>query len=90
MPKIKCNYGLHFSEIAKKFEERVDLKGNRLSDLIDFLEEKYRGFKEELIDAETGDLLTRNGILIEREGENTKGLHSPRAELRSGDVLTFF
>ncbi|HUL31424.1 MAG TPA: hypothetical protein VLZ03_13315 [Thermodesulfobacteriota bacterium] len=90
MPKIKCNYGLHFSEIAKKFEETVDLKGNRLSDLIDFLEEKYRGFKDEVIDAETGDLLTRNGILIEREGENTKGLHSPRAELRSGDVLTFF
>ncbi len=90
MLKIKCNYGLHFSEIAKKFEETVELTGDSLNDLINLLEEKYGGFKQELVDAETGDLLTRNGILIEREGENTKGLHSPKAELRSGDVLTFF
>lgn len=90
MPKIKCNYGLHFSEIAHRLEETVELKGNRLSDLINLLEENYRGFKNELINSETGELLTRNGILIEREGESTSSLHSPGAELRSGDVLTFF
>jgi hypothetical protein len=66
------------------------LKGNLLKDLVHFLEERYGGFKKEMISPVTGALLTRNAILIQREEENTGVLFSLDSELRDGDILTFF
>ena len=90
MPTLKCNYGLHFTELAQKYRDTIEMKGTRLQDLINLLEEKYKGFKDELIDPATGKLATRNMILFEREKENTGVLFSLDSELRDGDILTFF
>ena len=90
MPKIVCNYGLHFSEIARMFQERVELPGKHLKDLVHWLEKKHQGFEKELIDPATGALMTRNAILIQRGDENTGVVFSLDSELREGDILTFF
>jgi hypothetical protein len=90
MPSIVCNYGLHFSEIAQMFQERVELPGRHLKDLVHWLENNHQGFRKELINPATGDLLTRNAILIERRGENTGVIYSLDSELQDGDILTFF
>lgn len=90
MPKLDCNYWVHFTEISRKYRETVELNGDRLNDLINFLDEKYKGFKKELIDPATGKLGTRNVVLIERGEENIRSLFSLNAELREGDILTFF
>jgi len=90
MPKLICNYGIHFTELAQKYMDTIEVKGTRLHDLINLLEEKYKGFKDELIDPATGKLATRNMILFEREKDNTAALFSLDAELRDGDILTFF
>jgi len=90
MPNIVCNYGLHFSEIAQAFQEKIELPGKDLKDLVRWLEKKHQGFEKELVHPETGELLTRNAILIERGEENTTVLYSIHSELREGDILTFF
>ena len=90
MLRITCNYGLYFSELARKFQEAVELKGNLLEDLVYFLDERYCGFKNELIHPDTGELLTRSSVLIQRGEENTIPLKSLNSELRDGDILTFF
>ena len=90
MPKIVCNYGLHFSEIAQTFQERVECPGKHLKDLVHCLEKKHEGFEKEIIHPETGSLMTRNAILIQRGEENTGVLFSLESELRDGDILTFF
>jgi hypothetical protein len=90
MPRIACNYGLHFSEIAKTFQEKIELPGRHLKDLVHWLEKNHAGFQKELIHPATGELLTRNAILIERGGENTGVIYSLDSELRDGDILTFF
>ena len=90
MPRIVCNYGLHFSEIAQMFQERVELPGRHLKDLVHWLEKNHQGFQKELLSPATGDLLTRNAILIERRGENTGVIYSLDSELQDGDILTFF
>lgn len=90
MPRIVCNYGLHFSEIARKFQETVELPGNRLKDLIHLLERSYEGFQKEFVNPATGELLTRNAVLIQRGEEDTSVLFSLDSELRDGDILTFF
>jgi hypothetical protein len=90
MPNITCVYGFHIGEIAQKYGETVKCKEDRLSDLIDYLDTKYSGFKKELIDSATGGLATRNLIMVERGGENTHSLLSLAEEIRDGDILTFF
>ena len=90
MPKIVCNFGLHFSEIAKTFQEKVELPGKQLKDLVHWLEKKHQGFEKEIIHPTTGALMTRNAILIQRGDENTGVIHSLDSELRDGDILTFF
>ncbi len=90
MPKLKCNYGVHFTEITQKIRETIELRGNQLIDLINALEQKYKGFRVEFIDSSTGKLRTSNGIMLERENASTRGLTSLNAELRDGDILTFF
>jgi len=90
MPRILCNYGLHFSEMAKKFQETVEPPGNLLKDLVCFLDKRYGGFEKEMINPSTGELLTKNAILIQRGEENTGVLFSANSELRDGDILTFF
>jgi hypothetical protein len=90
MPEIECVYGLHFSEIAQKLRETFEFKGRSLGELIHFLDEKYRGFQEELIDPGTQGLLTRNQILVARRDESTRPLFSPDAEIMEGDSLTFY
>lgn len=90
MPKIICNYGLHFSEIAQTFQEKVELPGKLLRDLVHWLEKKHQGFEKELINPSTGELLTRNAILIQRGEENTGVVSSLASELQDGDILTFF
>jgi len=90
MLRVVCNYGLHFSEMAGKFQETVELKGNLLKDLVHSLDERYGHFGKEMIHPTTGELLTRNAILIERGDENTGVLFSLNSELRDGDILTFF
>jgi hypothetical protein len=90
MPRIECNYGLHFSEIAQMFQERVELPGRQLKDLVHWLEKNHLGFQKELIDPATGGLMTRNAILIQRGEENTGVVSSLESELRDGDILTFF
>ncbi len=90
MPKIACNYAAHFTEITQKYREMIEFRGKCLSDLIAYLDTKYKGLKEEVIDSTTGGLATRNLIYIEREEENTNALLSLDAEIRDGDILTFF
>ena len=90
MRKILCNYGLHFSEIAQTFQEKVELPGRQLKDLVDWLEKKHQGFEKELIHPVTGALMTRNAILVQRGEDNTGAISSLDAELLDGDVLTFF
>jgi hypothetical protein len=90
MPRIVCNYGLHFSEIAQMFQERVELPGRYLKDLVHWLEKNHQGFQKELISPSTGELMTRNAILIQRGEENTGVVSSLESELRDGDILTFF
>ena len=90
MPTIDCVYGLHFSELAHKFQEHLEFEGECLNDLIDFLENKYNGFKKELIDSSSGKLATFNQILIERKEEKTCPLFSLDADIREGDILTIF
>jgi len=90
MPRIVCNYGLHFSEIAQMFQERVELPGRYLKDLVHWLEKNHQGFQKELISPVTGELMTRNAILIQRGEENTGVVSSLESELRDGDILTFF
>jgi len=90
MPNIVCNYGLHFSEIAQTFQERVELPGKQLKDLVHWLEKKHQGFEKELIQPGTGTLMTRNAILIQRGDENTGVVYSLDSELLDGDILTFF
>jgi hypothetical protein len=90
MPKIECVYGLHFSEIAQKLRETFEFKGKSLAELISFLDEEYRGFKEELIDSATQGLVTRNQILVVRGDESTRPLLSLDAEIMEGDFLTFY
>lgn len=91
MIKVVCRYGLHFSEIAGKFEETVEFEGNRLKDLLEVLDHCYGGaFKKEMVDSRTGELLTRNAVLLERAEGNTGALFSLEAELQNGDIVTFF
>ena len=90
MPKLICNYGIHFTEMAQKYRDTIEMKGTRLHDLINLLDEKYKGFKNELIDPATGKLATKNMILVEREKENTSPIFSLDSELRDGDILTIF
>ena len=90
MPKLICNYGIHFTEMAQKYRDTIEMKGTRLHDLINLLDEKYKGFKKELIDPATGKLATKNMILVEREKENTGPMFSLDSELRDGDILTIF
>jgi len=90
MPRIECNYGLHFSEIAQMFQESVELPGRHLKDLVHWLEKNHQGFQKELINPATGELMTRNSILIQRGEENTGVVFSLESELRDGDILTFF
>ena len=90
MPKIVCNYGLHFSELARTFQESVELSGRQVKDLVHWLEKNHHGFEKELINPTTRTLMTRNAILIQRGEENTGAVSSLDAELRDGDVLTFF
>ena len=90
MPKIKCIYGLHFSELAIKFQENLSFEGVRLIELIDFLDQKYPGFKKELVDADKNQLNSFNQILLERSDEKTCPLFSLDAEIRDGDTLTIY
>jgi len=90
MPKIECVYGLHFSEIAQKLRETFEFKGKSLGELINFLDQKYRGFKQELIDPVTNGLVTWNQILVVRGDESTRPLFSLDAEIMEGDFLTFY
>jgi hypothetical protein len=90
MPEIECVYGLHFSEIAQKLRETFEFRGTSLGDLIDLLNERYHGFKEELIDPVTHGLVTRNQILVARKDESTRPLFSLDAKIMEGDLLTFY
>lgn len=90
MPKVTCNYGVHFSELAGKLRETVELKGETLGDLIKLLDEKYEGFSLQIVNPKDGSLYTFNAILIERPGEATTGIFDLGAKLSEGDVLTFF
>lgn len=91
MVRVVCHYGLHFSEITGKFEETVEFEGNRLRDLLAVLDDRYReAFNKEMVDSRTGELLTRNAVLLERAGSNTGALFSLDAELQNGDIVTFF
>ena len=90
MPEIECVYGLHFSEIAQRLRETLEFRGECLGELVDFLDEKYHGFKEELIDPATRGLGTRNQILVARKGESTRPLFSLDDKIVEGDQLTFY
>lgn len=90
MPSVACVYGLHFNEMANKYKETFEFEGRVLSDLISALDKAYKGFKEELVDPETGGLATTNQILIQRHEEKTRPLFSLSDEIRDGDILTFF
>jgi len=90
MAKIECVYGLHFSEIAQRLRETFEFRGKSLGELVDFLDEKYHGFKEELIDPVTRGLVTRNQILVVRRGESTRPLFSLGDKIVEGDQLTFY
>lgn len=90
MPNIVCNYGLHFSELAQTFQEEVELPGKHLKDLVNWLDKRHQGFEKELINPKTGELMTRNAILLQRGEENTGVVFSLDSELRDGDILTFF
>ena len=90
MSMIECVYGLHFSEIANNYREKLDFKGASLGELIDFLDERYHGFKEELIDLETGDLRTRNQTMLDRKDESARPLFLLDAEIKEGDMITFY
>ena len=90
MPSVECVYGLHFNEMANKYKETFKFEGSALSDLISALDKAYKGFKEELVDPETGGLATTNQILIQRQEEKTHPLFSLDDEIRDGDILTFF
>jgi hypothetical protein len=79
MPSVECVYGLHFNEMANKYKETFEFEGKA-----------YKGFKEELVDPETGGLATTNQILIQRQEEKTHPLFSLDDEIRDGDILTFF
>ena len=89
MARIECVYGMHFSETAQKLRENLEFEGKSLFDLITYLDSKYDGFRKELIDSTTGELMTCNQVLVEREDENTHPL-SLDGEIREGDILTFF
>jgi len=90
MPKITIVYGLHFNEMAGQYGESLDFEGASLGDLISNLEGKYRGFREELLDPEKGGLRTTNQILLQRQDTETMPLFTLNAEIRDGDILTFF
>jgi hypothetical protein len=72
------------------FQERVELPGRDLKDLVHWLEKNHQGFQKELINPATRELMTRNAILIQRGEENTGVVFSLESELRDGDILTFF
>jgi len=90
MPEIECVYGLHFSEIADKLREKLAFEGKSLGELIDFLNARYSGFKEELIDAQTGVFVTRNQIMLTRKDESARPLFTLDADIKDGDLLTFY
>ena len=90
MIKIQCHYGSQFYEIAGKYRETIEIEGNRLTDLVALLNKRYEGFKEELLDPVTGEILTRNGILLQSGEENTKAIFLLNTDLRNGDILTFY
>jgi hypothetical protein len=41
---------MHFSELTQNYRDAFEPDGNCLSDLIEFLNKKYKGFKKELMD----------------------------------------
>jgi hypothetical protein len=90
MPNINCVYGLHFSELALKFQENLSFEGSRLIELIELLEQKYPGFKMELIDSNTEQLHSYNQILLARIDEKTRPLFSIDSEIQDGDTLTIY
>ena len=90
MPKITIVYGLHFNEMSGQYQEDLEFEGAALTDLIGVLEEKYGGFNEELVDPDKGGLRTTNQILLQREEAKTMPLFTLNAEIRDGDILTFF
>ena len=90
MSEIECVYGLHFSEIAERLRENFEFKDKSLGDLIDLLDDKYEGFKKELIDPETGGFTTRNQIMLTRKDESARPLFSPNDEILDGDLITFY
>ncbi len=90
MPKVTIVYGLHFNEMAGQYQEDLEFEGAALKDLIGVLEEKYGGFKEELVDPEKRGLKTTNQILLQRDEAKTMPLFTLDAEIRDGDTLTFF
>lgn len=90
MPKIYCNYVAHFVEITNKYRELVCFDGFNLYDLINFLNKQYKGFQEELIDVDSKELLSKNGVLLMRGEESTRGISRLDTELQDGDTLTIF
>jgi hypothetical protein len=90
MPKILCQYAVHFVEITGKYREPVKFEGTCLADLIPFLDQRSGDFLKELIDPSSGELFTRNAVLLERAQESTRAISLTSPELRDGDVLTFF
>jgi len=90
MSEIECVYGMHFSEIAEKLREKFEFKNKSVGELINLLDDKYEGFKKELIDPETGGFVTRNQIMLTRKDESARPLFSLDAEILDGDLLTFY
>jgi molybdopterin converting factor small subunit len=90
MVRVKCIYAAHMTEIAQTYEKQLEFNGTTLKDLIDVLNAEHEGFREELLDPETGEFGSRNVIFVQRGEANTRNLYSLGDEIQDGDILTFF
>ena len=89
MPRVEVRVYATLREIFPLSTLRVSTEARDVSELIDFLTEKYSsGFRERLLDLETGSLRPYNKILV--NGRDIDFLDYLKTKLRDGDSVVFF
>lgn len=89
LPRVEVRVYATFREFFPSNTLRISIEAQDVGELIDFLTEAYSsGFRERLLDQETGRLRPYNKILV--NGRDIDFLNYLKTKLRDGDSIVFF
>jgi len=89
LPKVEVRVYATFRELFPSNTLKISTEARDVRELIDFLTGEYSsGFRERLLDKETGRLRPYNKILV--NGRDIDFLDYLKTELRDGDSVVFF